>query len=262
MTLAGQEIQRNLRRFVSRWRGYDGGERTEAQTFVNELFAAYGTDRQAAGVTRANGATGGVSLSPGRACAPPPQGMGRCVGVGRVGKRTLVAWTSPGWTPSEKVVVVALDEDYHFGVLTSSAHTTWARYRGLTLKADPAYTPTTVFPWPEPDDGQRARVAAAHEVAARRVDACDGRRGLTTVYNLMDDGGFVDLAAAHRELNAAAVDAYGWTAGVVGDPYQLIPRLMDLNREVVEGRGAYHPFPGRDRASEQGTLYLAGDEGG
>ncbi|MGH3923812.1 MAG: DNA methyltransferase, partial [Pseudonocardiaceae bacterium] len=33
-----------------RWAGYSGSERAEAQTFLNELFACYGTDRVAAGV--------------------------------------------------------------------------------------------------------------------------------------------------------------------------------------------------------------------
>ena len=46
---SGLEIQRDLERFVSKWRSYTGSERSEAQTFLNELYAAYGTDRIAAG---------------------------------------------------------------------------------------------------------------------------------------------------------------------------------------------------------------------
>ena len=46
---SGLEIQRDLERFVSKWRSYTGSERSEAQTFLNELYAAYGTDRTAAG---------------------------------------------------------------------------------------------------------------------------------------------------------------------------------------------------------------------
>ena len=34
---------------MQRWRGYEGSERAEAQTFLNELFACYGTNRTAAG---------------------------------------------------------------------------------------------------------------------------------------------------------------------------------------------------------------------
>ncbi|GAA3761777.1 hypothetical protein HDA32_005750 [Spinactinospora alkalitolerans] len=47
--LSGPEIQARIVRFVKRWSGYSGTERSEAQTFLNELFAAYGSDRRAAG---------------------------------------------------------------------------------------------------------------------------------------------------------------------------------------------------------------------
>lgn len=44
-----EEIKRRLVDFARKWSLYDGSERAEAQTFLNELFACYGTDRQAAG---------------------------------------------------------------------------------------------------------------------------------------------------------------------------------------------------------------------
>jgi hypothetical protein len=46
---SGNEIRQNLARFAARWRDYAGSERSEAQTFLNQLLACYGTDRQAAG---------------------------------------------------------------------------------------------------------------------------------------------------------------------------------------------------------------------
>jgi len=42
---SGLEIQAALEKFVAKWSGYQGSERAEAQTFLNELFAAYGSDR-------------------------------------------------------------------------------------------------------------------------------------------------------------------------------------------------------------------------
>ena len=42
---SGEEIQLALRKFVTKWAGYSGGERSEAETFLNELFACYGSDR-------------------------------------------------------------------------------------------------------------------------------------------------------------------------------------------------------------------------
>lgn len=46
---SGEEIQRALQDFVVRWDGYAGSERGEAQTFLNELFACFGSDRRALG---------------------------------------------------------------------------------------------------------------------------------------------------------------------------------------------------------------------
>jgi len=46
---SGAEIEAGLRAFVKRWGSYAGSEKSEAQTFLNELFAAYGTDRKAVG---------------------------------------------------------------------------------------------------------------------------------------------------------------------------------------------------------------------
>ncbi|MDQ3676124.1 MAG: hypothetical protein M3401_04855 [Actinomycetota bacterium] len=47
--MTGEQIKRRLVDFARKWSLYDGSERAEAQTFLNELFACYGTDRQEAG---------------------------------------------------------------------------------------------------------------------------------------------------------------------------------------------------------------------
>ncbi len=48
-SLSGEEIQGRLRKLAKRWGAYRGTERAEAQTFVNELFEAYGQNRLDAG---------------------------------------------------------------------------------------------------------------------------------------------------------------------------------------------------------------------
>lgn len=45
MALTGEEIRARLTAFAARWSVYDGSERAEAQTFLNQLFDCYGTDR-------------------------------------------------------------------------------------------------------------------------------------------------------------------------------------------------------------------------
>ncbi len=47
--LNGEEIQSNLREFVAKWEPYTGTERSEAQTYLNELFACFGSDRSICG---------------------------------------------------------------------------------------------------------------------------------------------------------------------------------------------------------------------
>jgi MmeI, DNA-methyltransferase domain/MmeI, N-terminal domain/MmeI, target recognition domain/MmeI, helicase spacer domain len=46
MALSDEEIRRNLTRFAADWGGYQGTERSEAQTFCNELLDCYGTTRK------------------------------------------------------------------------------------------------------------------------------------------------------------------------------------------------------------------------
>ena len=46
---SGEEIQNALKPFVEQWGTYTGSERAEAQTFLNELFACYGSNRSAVG---------------------------------------------------------------------------------------------------------------------------------------------------------------------------------------------------------------------
>lgn len=42
--LNGEQIQANLRGFVTKWEPYTGTERSEAETYLNELFACFGSD--------------------------------------------------------------------------------------------------------------------------------------------------------------------------------------------------------------------------
>ncbi len=45
MPRTGEETRRRLLEFAVKWREYRGSERSEAQTFLNELLACYGTNR-------------------------------------------------------------------------------------------------------------------------------------------------------------------------------------------------------------------------
>ncbi len=47
--MTSEDVRRSLVEFARRWALYEGTERAEAQTFLNELFACYGSDRREVG---------------------------------------------------------------------------------------------------------------------------------------------------------------------------------------------------------------------
>jgi len=178
-------------------------------------------------------------------------GLLRYIAGTATGKRPLFSWCEPAWCPSNLVNVFAFDDDYHLGVLSSTAHTAWAWERSSTLKGDLRYTPTTAFatfPWPDPiDDDLRAVVSdAAQEMVQLRSQHCaEGGFGLTRLYNVMDEGGYRDLAACHLRLDRAVAACYGWPIKFAQDRGGLVARLARLNAEIVAGR-PYAPFPKRE----------------
>ena len=110
------------------------------------------------------------------------------------------------------------------------------------------YTPTTTFetfpfPWPpdqEPvsDPRVHAIAEAAREFVAKRdawlnpegaTEAALKKRTLTNLYNQRPTW----LALAHRKLDEAVLDAYGWPHDL-GDE-QILERLLALNLERAGG---------------------------
>ena len=175
-------------------------------------------------------------------------GRTRYVVAGRLAKRLNFAWQDVVVCPSDLVYVFAFDDDYSMGVLISRLHSAWARVRGSSFKADPRYTPTSVFmtfPWPSPvPDTKREVVAAVTvELLARRSEIClDRGIGLTRLYNDVDDGAHTDLQKLHGVLDVAVASCYGWPAGVAQDDAELVHRLLKLNGQIADGSCGYTPF--------------------
>jgi hypothetical protein len=166
-------------------------------------------------------------------------GRPRWIASTAFGKRFLLSWQQPWTCPSGKIYVFAFDDDYSMGVLQSRAHVAWAWERGGTLKADLSYTPTTVFqtfPWPNPTETQRERVAEASRLLLdRRATICkDQQIGLTELYNATDEGAYTDLAKLHRQLDEAAAACYSWPTSTAQHDAELVPRLRSLNQEIAE----------------------------
>lgn len=173
-------------------------------------------------------------------------GLSRFIAGTRVGKRITFVWCEPQWRPSDATNMFALDSDYAMAVLSSEVHIGWAARQSSTLEDRIRYTPSSAFdtfPWPMSSDEQRDAIGTAgSEVLALRSALCaEYDIGLTKLYNQVDEGAHVPLAQAHRKLDTAVLDAYGWPHDLLDDLVGRNKRLYDLNAEIVAGR-EYAPF--------------------
>lgn len=149
-----------------------------------------------------------------------------------------------------QLMVIALSDAYHFGILQSRFHSLWARARGSTLKGDLRYTNTTIFetyPFPVHPDGSyrpsvRPVTAAAQEVARAakafeesRAEEC--RRlelGLTKLHNRLEDAELPGLQTAYDALNDAVAACYGFPADVWRNEAATLRLLLDLNHRLSQ----------------------------
>ncbi|MBI3070574.1 MAG: class I SAM-dependent DNA methyltransferase [Deltaproteobacteria bacterium] len=147
------------------------------------------------------------------------------------------------------LMVIALRDRYHFGILQSRIHAIWARARGSTLKGDLRYTNTTIFetfPFPPLQGGtydprKRPRTTEADRVAEAaetfdklRTATCRAQKlGLTKIHNQIEAGKLPDLRAAYDELNDAVTASYGFPAGIWRDDRETLRHLLELNIRVA-----------------------------
>ena len=171
-------------------------------------------------------------------------GLSRYIGTSMVSKHRYFRWIDPQVLPANLVIVIARDDDYLFGVLQSSIHESWALRRGTALEDRPRYTPTTTFetfpfPWPPGEEPADDPLVEAIATAARELVEYRDRwlnpegasekelkkRTLTNLYN--ERPTWLDLA--HRKLDVAVLDAYGWPHDISDE--EILERLLALNLE-------------------------------
>ena len=170
--------------------------------------------------------------------------LSRFIATPALAKHRVFVWLSSEAIPDHQLYVFAREDDYFFGVLQSKAHELWALRQGTALEDRPRYTPKTTFetfpfPWPlsqEPADDPRVQAIAeaARELVQRRDRWLNPegasekelkKRTLTNLYNQRPTW----LAFAHRKLDEAVLDAYGWPHDLSDE--EILERLLALNLE-------------------------------
>ena len=185
------------------------------------------------------------------------QNKHRFVVTPRVAKHRLFVWVSGDLVPDCQLVAIVRDDDYFLGVLQSRLHEIWSRRLGTQLREAESgfrYTPSSTFetypfPWPpgkelQGDPRVEAIAEAARELVRLRDEWLNPSPGellngdiklkdrtLTNLYNKRPD--WLDLA--HKQLDAAVFDAYGWPHDLSDD--DILARLLALNLERAAGQG-------------------------
>jgi hypothetical protein len=178
-------------------------------------------------------------------------GLPRYIATVETAKHRAFQFLDASVAPDNMLVCIALDDPTALGVLSSRVHTAWALAAGSRLGVgnDPRYNKTRCFepfPFPDTSSGLRLRIAAlAEQIDAhrKRQQAAHADVTLTGMYNVLEKlrrdeplnakektlhqhGLVAVLDQLHRELDAAVLDAYGWSdlaPALVGAPGALTP---------------------------------------
>ncbi len=155
--------------------------------------------------------------------------------VPRVSKWAIFIPAPLDWLPGDKSVVVASDDFYIFGLLTSKVHRTWMHAQKSTLKADIAYTHNTCFEtFPFPQSPSKKLIdqirAAAQELHKYRTEQMEKKQwGITQLYNQFFHEPSSQLFKLHAKLDQLVMQAYGFKSD-----NDILAKLLELNQQLAE----------------------------
>ncbi|MBD2325298.1 DNA methyltransferase [Alkalinema sp. FACHB-956] len=142
---------------------------------------------------------------------------------------------SSDWLPSDSTKVVASEDFYILGILTSNVHRTWVKAQSSTLKGDTRYTHNTcfeTFPFPQTPtqkqiDAIRTTALELHEYRSQQMEKKGW--GITKLYNEYFHEPASQLAKLHKTLDDHTLKAYGFKP-----TDDLLEKLLALNLELAE----------------------------
>lgn len=154
--------------------------------------------------------------------------------VPEVSKWSMFVLCSTSWLPGNTAKVVASEDFYVLGILTSGIHRHWVYAQSSTLEDRTRYTNTTcfeTFPFPQnPGNSVEKIRLIAEELHAYRTKEMEARKfGITDLYNLFWPEPMSGLRKIHARLDTEVLKAYGFKADD-----DLLERLLTLNLELAE----------------------------
>lgn len=188
-------------------------------------------------------------------------GLQRYIATAETEKHRLFEFLPSKIAPDNSLIVIASEDAFVLGVLSSTIHVTWALAAGSRLGIDgtPRYNKGACFdafpfPKPEPDICDRIgklaeRIDEHRKAALQRGD----KVGMTVMYNVVDklrtraeltkaERAVHELAACgtlrdlHDELDRLVAEAYEWPWPL--PPPDILTRLVELHDRRVEAERA------------------------
>jgi hypothetical protein len=149
------------------------------------------------------------------------------------------------WLPNARTRVVASEDFYILGLLTSDVHRKWMHAQKSTLKADISYTHNTcfeTFPFPQSPSPQiveqiRESAIALHHYRSQQME--EKQWGITKLYNAYFNEPASQLYKLHQHLDRLVLQAYNFSPDD-----DLLTKLLALNLELAAQEQAGQPVIG------------------
>ncbi|MBE9169202.1 class I SAM-dependent DNA methyltransferase [Pleurocapsales cyanobacterium LEGE 06147] len=155
--------------------------------------------------------------------------------VPRVSKWAIFISAPLDWLPGDKSVVVASEDYYILGILTSKIHRIWMEAQKSTLEDRTAYTSTTcfeTFPFPQKPSQKivqqiRTKAIELHEYRSQQMDK--KQWGITQLYNVYFHEPASKLYQLHQQLDKLVMQAYDFK-----EQDDILAKLLEVNLELAE----------------------------
>jgi len=158
-----------------------------------------------------------------------------CFSIPRHSKWFIFLPAKKEWLPADSTTVVASDDFYILGILTSSIHRIWIKAQSSTLEDRTRYTPNTcfeTFPFPQTPSQELVKKIrqTANELHEYRSQQMEKKQwGITKLYNQFFNEPSSQLYQLHQKLDKLVMEAYHFQADE-----DILEKLLTLNLELAE----------------------------
>ena len=136
---------------------------------------------------------------------------------------------------SDAVQIIPNATLYHFGVLTSNVHMAWMRIVAGRMKSDYRYSKEIVyntFPWPTPNEKQRAKIEATAEAILKARELYPDS-SYADLYNEVTMP--LELRKAHQQNDKAVMEAYGFSIKETTES-NCVAELMKMYQKILKDK--------------------------